>query len=214
MPPRSASRVPKTPNKQTKTQRKRDNDRPGSVEIFALDVVGLVVDCRVRAVGLVLHRGLGWTENAQVFLRPFSTLVRGVPLAPIFTGAVAVPLVALERYGVDDLGIEREGQGLDKHDRSIAAEDVYDPCGTLGKLVELVDPSDQSVFVFQAPPVAPALMLLRWLLLRLVRPLLEIPTRRLPRLTPEDLLFAWLGVPARCLRRLLLLRSDLLRFLW
>ena len=103
----------RTPNKTKNTGKKRDNGWRGSVEVFAFGLVGLVIFRRVRAVRFVLHRGLGWTENAQVFLRPFSTLVRGVPLAPIFTGAVAVPLVALERYGVDDLRIERERQGLD-----------------------------------------------------------------------------------------------------
>ena len=92
---------------------KQDNDRPDSGKNFTLDVVELVVDRRVQAVGLVLHRGLGWTKNAQVFFCPLSTLVSGVPLAPIFAGMVGVSLVTLELHGVDDLGLEWERQGLD-----------------------------------------------------------------------------------------------------
>ena len=106
MPPRSASCVSKKTNKQN--TEKQDDDRPGSGKIFALDVVGLVVDRRVRAVGLVLHRGPGWTENAQVFFCPLSTLVSSVALAPIFAGTVGVSLVTVELHGVDDLGLERE----------------------------------------------------------------------------------------------------------
>ena len=127
MPPRSASRV--SNNKQTnKTQKKQDDDRPGSGKTFALDIVGLVVDCSVQAVGLVLHHGPGWTENAQVLFSPLPTLVSGVALTPILARMVGILLIPVEFHGVNDLRFKRGRQGPDEYNGFTAAENVHDPC--------------------------------------------------------------------------------------
>ena len=111
MPPRSASRVSET--KKTNKHRKQDNDRPSSRKPFALDIIGLVVDCSVQAVELVLHRGPRWTKNAQVLFSPLPTLVSGVALTPILARTVGIPLITVEFHGVNDLGFKRGRQGPD-----------------------------------------------------------------------------------------------------